>query len=87
MTNRRGFFGWLAVSPVAAVGAVKMASVPTAKPLGDTFIKMTVPLPSPSPEQWLEWWDKNKAGIRLRVADQVDSIQRDLIAKGQRPIH
>ena len=81
MTNRRSFFGLLAVSPVAAVGAVKAISVdvdefPVLPTNAIMEFEFTLPAEVHGPEQWLEWWEKNKAGIRTRVAAGVFDMQR-----------
>lgn len=48
---------------------------------GDVVFTFALPSSVTTPEQWLDWWDKNKAGIRARVAEGVFAMEGAIVAR------
>ncbi len=48
---------------------------------GDVVFNFQLPENVTNPEQWLDWWDKNKGGIRIRVAEGVFAMEGAIVTR------
>lgn len=48
---------------------------------GDINISFVLPAEVNTPEKWLDWLDKNKAGIRTRIAESVFAIEEAILTR------